>query len=170
MTCPSVVRPAKPEDRQEVWRLFLCGHRENSLFSLAPERVNWWLDRALQPDLIHPLDTGPRGAIGVIGPVGGLEGLVFLTIGTFWYSTDKHLEEMLVYVDPECRKSNHAKSLIQWMRDQVELTKLPLLTGIISNERTEAKVRLYERMLPKVGAFFFLGPKGSTCSSSAAYA
>lgn len=162
MPCQSIVRSAVPADYQEIWRLFLQGHRENGLFSLAPEKVQWFMNRVLHPETIPPGDTGVRGAIGVIGVPGQLEGLVFVTIGTYWYSYDKHIEEFIVYVDPECRRSDHAQSLIQWMKDQVEITGLPLMTGIISNERTEAKCRLYRRMLPKIGEFFFLGPKGSS--------
>lgn len=162
MTSPSIVRLATPADGQEIWRLFLMAHNENSLFPLAPEKVQWLMNRALNPDLIPIEDMGPRGIIGVIGPVGALEALVFLLIGQFWYSNDRHLEELLVFTDPEHRKSHHAQAIIQWMKDQVEITGLPLMTGIMSNHRTEAKVRLYSRMLPKVGAFFFLSPKGST--------
>lgn len=132
------------------------------MFSLAPEKVQWLMNRVLHPEKIPSDDTGPRGVIGVIGPKGALEGLVFLLIGQFWYSTERHLEEIVVFTDPECRKSNHAQALVKWMKDQVELTGLPLLTGILSNHRTEAKVRLYSRMLPKAGAFFFLAPKGSS--------
>mgnify|MGYP001593750242 CR=1 FL=1 len=162
MTCPSIVRTAKPEDHQEIWRLFLQGYRENGIFTLAPEKVQWFMTRALAPHTIPPGDTGPRGVIGVIGPVGGtLEGLSFVLISQFWYSNDKHIEELLVYVDPECRKTGHAHALIDWMKEQVETTGLPLMTGIISNERTEAKCRLYRRMLPKIGEFFYLAPKGA---------
>lgn len=162
MTCPSTVRIATPADAQEVWRIFLQGHRENGIFTLAPEKVQWFMNRVLNPETISLGDTGPRGVIGVIGQVGALEGLVFLTIGTYWYSNDRHIEEFIVVVDPECRKSNHAQALIQWMKDQVEITGLPLMTGIISTYRTEAKCRLYRRMLPKVGEFFLLSPKGTT--------
>jgi hypothetical protein len=164
MTCASSVRIATPADAQEVWRLFLQGHRENGLFTLAADKVQWFMNRVLNPETIPPGDTGPRGAIGVIGPVGALEGLVFVTIGDYWYSRDKHVEEFIVFVDPECRKSNHAHALIEWMKLQVEITGLPLMTGIISNERTEAKCRLYRRLLPKVGEFFLLMPKGSMAS------
>lgn len=167
MTCPSVVRIAKPVDRHELWRLFLQGHRENGQFHLAPEKVDWFLSRALHPELIPEWDTGARGAIGVIGDVGRLEAMAFVTIGTFWYSHDRHLEEFLVYVDPECRASYHARALISWMKAQSDRTGLPLLTGVISNERTEAKVRLYRRMLPAVGAFFLYGGNESVRSSSA---
>lgn len=169
MTCPSIVRVARPEDHQEIWRLFLQGHRENGQFTLAPEKVEWFLQRALFPQLIPEWDTGPRGAIGVIGDIGKLEALVFVTIGTFWYSHDRHLEEHIVYVDPECRRSFHAKALIKWMKDQSDRTGLPLLTGVISNERTKPKVDLYGRMLPKVGEFFLYGVK-SVQASSAAFA
>lgn len=161
MSSPSIVRLATPADAQEIWRLFLQAHNENSLFPLATEKVQYLMNRVLYPDSIPLGDMGPRGIIGVIGPVGALEALVFLLIGQFWYSNDRHLEELIVFTDPEHRKSTHAQAIIQWMKDQVELTGLPLMTGIMSNHRTEAKVRLYSRMLPKVGAFFFLSPKGS---------
>lgn len=159
MTSP--VRAATPEDYREIWRLFLQSHRENGLFEIAPNKVQWLLNRILYPQSIPPGDTGVRGVIGVIGPVGALEGLAFVTIGEYWYSTEKHIQEFLVYVDPECRKSGHAQALVQWMKDQAEVTKLPLLTGIVTNHRTEAKCRLYRRMLPKVGELFMVVPNGS---------
>lgn len=164
MSCPSIVRVAKPDDHVEIWRLFLQGHRENGQFNLAPEKVDYFLSRVLFPNAIPEWDTGPRGAIGVIGDIGKLEALVFVTIGTWWYSNDRHLEEYIVYVDPECRRSGHVRALVEWMKHQSDITGLPLVTGIISNHRTEGKVRLYERFLPKIGAFFLY--KGSVQSSS----
>lgn len=162
MTSPSIVRAAKPDDHNEIWRLFLMVHNENGVFPLAPQKVDYFLQRALNPGLIPDGDVGVRGAIGVIGPVGALEGFVFVTIGCYWYTESKHVEEYAVFVDPEYRRSGHAQALVQWMKDQVETTRLPLVTGIMSNHRTEAKCRLYRRMLPKVGEFFLLFPKGST--------
>jgi len=161
MTAPSVVRIARPEDHLEIWRLFLQGYSENGISSLAPEKVNWLINRCLNPDLIPLGDTGSRGVIGVIGPVGALEGVVFVTIGMHWYSYDKILQESIVLVDVEHRKSNHAHVLIQWMKDQSEITGLPLMAGIVSNHKTEAKCRLYRRMLPKIGEVYYYGPKGS---------
>lgn len=172
MHCPSIVRIAREEDRQETWRLFLMGHQENGMFELDPSKVDWFMSRALHPELIPPWDTGPRGAIGVIGPVGALEALVFVTIGGFWYSSRKHLEEFIVFVDPAHRKGNsdHVRALVQWMKDQSDASGLPLVTGVISNHRTAAKCRLYGQMLPKVGEFFAYGLKGGAHSSSAAFA
>ena len=170
MTAPSIVRIAGPKDHHEIWRLFLSGHRENGRFALAPEKVDWFIWRALRPDDIPPWDSGPRGVIGVIGEVGRLEGLVFVNLGSFWYTHDRHLEEYIVYVDPECRRSFHARALINWMTDRAESIHLPLLTGVLSDVRTEAKCALYRRMLPKMGEFFFYDPRPATAASSMAVA
>lgn len=152
---PSQVRKALPIDAPEIWRLFLQVHRENGLFKLSPSKVTTFMDRALHPELISPLDTGHRCQIGVIGQPGKLEGIAFVMLGTFWYSDEYHLEELLVYVDPECRQSGHAVALVQWMKGLSDTLQVPLLTGIISKERTTAKIRLYDRMLPRIGAFYF---------------
>lgn len=155
---PSVVRVATPFDAPEIWRLFLQVHRENGLFALNPNKVTDFMDRALHPERIPAYDTGPRAQIGVIGTHGKLEAVVFVLISSFWYSSDLHLEELLVYVDPECRKSRHAVSCVSWMKGLADELKIPLLTGIISKDRTAAKIRLYDRQLPRIGAFY-LYPK-----------
>jgi GNAT superfamily N-acetyltransferase len=165
MSCPSIVRVAGPADRQEIWRLFLQSHRENGKFSLAPEKVDFFINRALFPEAIPEWDTGVRGAIGVIGDVGSLEAIVLLMLGSYWYTHDRFLEEYMIFVDPECRRSFHARALIQWMKNQSDRVGLPLFTGVVSTHRTEAKVALYERMLPRVGAFFLYGDKFSSLRS-----
>jgi len=164
MSNKSTVRVAGKADYDEVWRLLMESHDENALFPLAEDKVRWFVNRVIYPETISENDTGIRGVIGVIGPVGAVEGLVFLTIGSHWYTHALHIEEYMVFVDPKHRRSNHAKALVQFMKDQVELTKLPLLTGVQSTTRTEAKCRLYQRMLPKIGEFFFITPKGSSMS------
>lgn len=159
MTVSSVVRRALPDDHQQIWKLFLQGHEENGIFTLAPEKVEFFLQRALHPDKIMPWDTGTRGEVAVIGPPGHLEALCFIVLGQFWYSNDFHLEELLVFVDPEHRNSGHAKALIDWMKEKSDELGIPVLTGIMSNSRTEAKVRLYRRQLPAIGAFFLYRPE-----------
>ncbi len=160
MSSRSIVRVAKANDFDEVWRLLMAGHNENALFPLSPEKVRWFVHRMLSPETIAPDDTGVRGVIGVIGQVGHLEGLAFVITGEFWYTTAKHMEELIIYVDPDHRRSNHAKSLVEWVKSLPETTGLPLLTGILSTTRLEAKCRLYQRILPKIGEFFFVSPKG----------
>lgn len=93
--------------------------------------------------------------IGVIGTSDNIEGAIYLLIGEFWYSTDKHLEEFFNFVRPEHRKSKHAQGLIAFAKELSD-DSLPLLIGVISTERTAAKVRLYRRQLGEpIGAFFF---------------
>ncbi len=152
---PSVIRKAIPMDAPEIWRLFLQTHRENGLFKLAPQKVTGFMDRALHPERISSQDTGPRAQIGVIGYPGRLEAVVFVLLSSFWYSEEIHLEELLVYVDPECRVSNHASACIDWMKALSDKLNVPLLTGIISKHRTAAKIRLYDRKLPRIGAFYY---------------
>lgn len=154
MVAPSVVRKAIPADMPEIWRLFLMAHRENGVFKLSPQKVDYFLNRALHPDQIALNDGGPRGEIAVIGTPGKLEAIVFLILGSFWYSEEIHLEELLVYVDPECRVSGHAKACIEWMKAQADDLGVHLLTGIISRDRTQAKIKLYDRHLPRIGAFY----------------
>lgn len=159
MTAKSIVRPATPGDQVEVWRLFRQAHDENGLFKLAPQKVDYIILRCLFWQQIPQNDYGVRGIIGVIGEPGALEGLALVTISEYWYTSDKHLEEMLVYVDPSHRKSRHAVSLLKWMKEQSERTGLPLLTGVVSNVRTAAKCALYARTLPKVGEFYLHNSK-----------
>lgn len=166
MSCPSIVRVAGPKDFDAVWNLMLMSYEENAVFPLSENKAKWFLRRAIFPEEIPPQDVGVRGVVGVIGPKEGIEGLVFLTIGSFWYSDALHLEEFMVFVHPEHRKSDHAKALINWMKTQVDETGLPLMTGIFSLKRTEAKCRLYQRMLPKLGELFYLTPKDSTISTA----
>ena len=169
MNSPSIVRLATPADAQELWRLTLAAHHENALRSLAPERINWWMQRMLFPEAIPPDDTGPRGVVGVIGKEGALEGMVLMLIGKFWYTNEFHGEELIVFCDQSHRRSNHTTAMVKWMLDQCRTAGVPLLTGIISNHRTEAKVRLYRRLLGNpVGAFFFVTPKGTAMSLAVA--
>ena len=163
-TAPSVIRKANPYDAPEIWRLFLQVHRENGLFTLSPLKVTEFMDRALHPERIPASDTGVRAQIGVIGPPGRLEAVVFVLIAQFWYSDEYHLEELLVYVDPECRKSRHAITCVGWMKLLSDQLGIPLLTGIISKDRTAAKIRLYDRMLPRIGAFYLYPKEDSELS------
>ena len=88
MTSPSLVRSAIPEDRGEIWRLFRMLHKENGLSSMSEKKVDYHIDRMLDPANIAAEDNGPRGLIGVIGSIGALEGVIMLGFGTQWYSDD----------------------------------------------------------------------------------
>lgn len=154
MTSESVVRKAVPADRESIWDLFRLLHEENGVFSLSEHKINYLLERILHPEKIPEADPGIRGFMGVIGPVGKLEGLLVMVLGSFWYSDDIIFEEYANFVHPAHRKSNHAKALLAYSRHMADNVNIPLVIGIISNLRTAAKVRLYRRQLPECGSFF----------------
>jgi GNAT superfamily N-acetyltransferase len=154
MPSQSIVRPAIPDDKAELWRMFKLLLVENALFSISTRKVDYYLDRLLNPQDILPEDTGPRGFIGVIGPVGALEACIMLTLGASWYSEDITLDEHLNFVDPAHRQSNHAKALISYAKNASSQIGIQLIIGVLSTHRTAAKVRLYERQLTKAGNFF----------------
>lgn len=154
MPSQSLVRPAVPQDEAEIWRLFRLLHDENGLFPICEAKVQAALDRLLRPDQIGPDDTGTRGFIGVIGPVGALEACIALVVGSHWYSEEWVLEERLNFVDPAHRSSEHAKTLISYAKHCADQVGCRLVIGVLSTQRTAAKVRLYERQLVPAGAFF----------------
>ena len=158
MTSPSIVRTATYEDKAEVWRLFRACHAENGLQPMSEKKVDYYIDRLLNPDNITLEDNGPRGVIGVIGGK-KLEGCIMLSFGTLWYSDEINMDEYLNFVDPDHRKSNHAITLISYAKHMVDQIRVAhkdfkLTIGVLSTKRTAAKVRLYERSLVPAGCFF----------------
>lgn len=158
---PSIVRRATPKDYKGIWELFRLLHQENGIFTLSVPKLDWLLNRILHTDEIPPEDPGLRGYMGVVGPEGGhLEGFILLVLGSYWYSDDIILEEYANFVHPDHRRTDHAKTLLGYAKYLSDKIGIPLSIGIISNNRTAAKVRLYRRQLPESGAFFLYNCQG----------
>lgn len=159
MASPSIVRAATSSDKAEIWRLLRLHHAENAIFPLSERKVEFYVDRALYPERIAADDTGPRGIVGTIGNAGALEGMVMLVLGSPWYTESIGMDDCVNFVDPAHRQSNHATALLAYSKHLVDQVRVNhpdfrMLMGIVSNERTAAKVRLYSRQLELVGAFF----------------
>ena len=156
------VRFGKPVDEQQIRLLLLLGHFENSIFKCNLQKVDSVVKRMLFTPWLSPQDTGLRGCFGVIGPEGGtLEALTMIAVSSQWYTDESHLEEYIVYVHPEHRTKGHGGRLIDWMIELAERMQIPLLTGVISQSRMEAKVRMYRKKLTPVGQFFLHMPKSN---------
>ena len=100
-----------------------------------------------------------HGLIGVIGPKNGKpEGAILLRIGSMWYSDDQVIEEKAIFIHPEYRsaKGGRARRLCEFSKQVSDQLDIPLIIGVLSNDRTEAKVRLYERQFGKASGAFFL--------------
>jgi hypothetical protein len=139
------VRLARVEDEAAIFGLCKELHDENGLFDMDEDSV--W-------QIIKSATNQGGGIIGVIDGEDGLEGIICIVIDKFWYSKEFFLCELFNFVPVRFRKSERAKSLIEFAKKCSDSMKMPLVIGVISNIRTEAKVKLYERRLPKAGAFF----------------
>ena len=103
--------------------------------------------------------TRQSAVIGVIeGPAGQLEAITVLRIEEQGHSSDPILVEQTVYVHPGFRsmRGARAKKLVEWNKMVSVRMGLPLLIGILSNERTAGKIKLYERMLGKPSGAYWL--------------
>lgn len=142
-----VVRTAMPFEEEEIMAMCRMLHEENGLFSMSEDRVR---------DVVRKALNREGGILGVIGDVGQIQAMIYMLIAQIWQSDDWHLEELFSYCRPEYRRSNNAKSLIQFAKRCSDELHLPLIIGIVSNTRTEEKIRLYQRQLQKPNGCFFV--------------
>lgn len=145
------VREGVAEDFNELMRLAVDATRENAFVEPDIEMLAQHMYAAL---------TKQMGVAGVIGggPGEKLEGMIILRIGNMWYSKDPILDEKAIYVAPEFRsaKGGRARKLAEWAKDVSENLGIPLAIGVLSNSRTEAKIRLYERVFGAPAGVYFL--------------
>jgi len=150
MTDQIKVREGTLDDFKECCRIAMDAVAENALSKPDPEKLLEHIYASLTKD---------HGIMGVIGEEGGrLEGGVLLRMGSLWYSSELVLEEKVLYVAPEFRsaKGGRARKLIEWSKNASDVLGIPLEIGMLSNERTEGKVRLYEREFGKPAGVYFI--------------
>lgn len=146
----SPVRKATAQDEEDILDLCRQNHSENGQFSLAPSKLQDMVSRAFNRS---------GAIIGVVGPSHRIEGAILLLISQFWYTDDWCLEEVFNYVRPEYRRSTHAKDMISFGKRCSDELNIPLVIGVVSNERTRAKIELYRRQLGEpVGGYFLHRP------------
>lgn len=148
--CPDV-RLAVPEDIPEIIRLFKEYLSENEVSNYSEEKI-------VNIVSLHYRKNG--GVIGVIGEEGGrLKGALILVVNQNWYNTVYNLQELLLYISADSRRSDYAKQLMIFAKKAAELLDLELRIGVWSSDRTEAKVKLYKRQFNFRGAFFSYNEK-----------
>lgn len=156
-----VVRTGVEADFNSVMDLAIAATGENGVVTPNVEKLANTIWGAL---------TRKTGIVGVIGPVGGkLEGAVLLSMGEMWYSSDLILEEKAIYVDPEFRssKGGRARKLAEFAKMTSDTLEIPLAIGVLSTSRTEAKIRLYERVFGAPAGVYFLHGAKTGLSSKA---
>lgn len=136
---------ASPADEKEIYELLCIMHHENGLFQMDPDLV--W-------SMIQSCTRGKDGIIGLIRGEEGIEAAICLMITNLWYTRELHLGDVFDFVHPNYRKSTRAKFLLEFAKKCSDEMSIPLMTGVVSNVRTEAKIKLFERQMKKAGAFF----------------
>jgi GNAT superfamily N-acetyltransferase len=148
------IRIGTPDDIHGVMELSIMACAENGFIN--PDK------KKLLNELWQALNLN-YGLIGIIGKENGLmEGAILLRIGPMWYSNDMVLEEKAIFIHPDYRgaKDGRARYLVEFAKKTADDLGIPLLIGVLSNERTEGKIRLYERQFGKPsGAFFLYGAR-----------
>jgi len=145
-----IIRLATPADVHDMMALALSACDENGFVDPNPEKLLAEIWPALNRD---------HGLIGMIGKEGGkAEGAILLRIGTMWYSDNQVLEEKAIFIHPEYRsaKGGRARKLCEFSKQVSDSLGIPLIIGVLSDNRTEAKVRLYERQFGKPSGAYFL--------------
>ncbi|HEY1244161.1 MAG TPA: GNAT family N-acetyltransferase [Hyphomicrobiaceae bacterium] len=147
------VRLAEKKDEGEIFALLCLLHAENGFFSMNRDKViagiQWATER--KGGIIYVIDEGPR----VVATLG-------MMITSEWYSDEEYLHERWNYVHPDYRRSDYAQKLLNqamWAHEWFKLRgkSMPFFCGINSLRRTEAKIRMYARVMPCIGAYFAYG-------------
>lgn len=144
------VRKATWDDAAELKPVILAGYVEQDIFKPSESKIDEMLRRAFD---------NAGAIIGAVGPVGAVQSIIYLSIGQFCYTDDWCLEEVHNYVRPEYRKTTNAKDMINFAKRCSDELGIPLVIGVVSNERTKAKMGLYTRQLGEpCGGYFIHRP------------
>ena len=147
------VRIATALDLGELMVLCQEMHEENFVLPMSVEKVKGVLENATRPEI-----ELRRGIIGCIGEPNCIEAAIALAIEPLWYSDEPAFQDYLNFVRLPYRNTSHSSDLIAWAKAMSDHFSIPLIAGIVSNQRTQAKVRHYRRALgDPVGAFFIYG-------------
>lgn len=144
------VRVGDVSDLDNMMELALQACDENGFVNPSPVKLL---------EQIYPALMQDHGLVGIIGNKGEkIEGAVLLRVSKMWYSDQDVLEEKAIFIHPEYRsaKGGRARRLVDFSKEVSDYLKIPLIIGVLSNHRTEAKVRLYERQFGKASGAFFL--------------
>jgi GNAT superfamily N-acetyltransferase len=144
------VRIGTPADIHGVMELAKLALEETDLAPINQEKIlhEIWSALCLEGSIF-----------GVIGKPGErVEAGVLLRIGQIWYSDNPVLEERIIFVHPDFRsaRGGRAAKLCKFAKETADRMGMPLMVGVLSSNRTTAKIRMHERHFGSpAGIFFF---------------
>lgn len=150
---PLDVRLATISDEEAALELMCIAQREQPIFTLNYNKIRGVIQRCTRPQAAE----GKFGALALIdGPDGTLEGYLLMLVTQHWFTDDWHVDEISNFVRPDIRKvrPGHARKLINFAKWFAEAMDMPLIMGILTTKRLEAKIKLYGRQLIPAGCVF----------------
>ena len=145
------VRMGNSGDAGRIYDFLLNLYGENSVFALSERRSRESIASCLN------MEQGTYGVTGLIEKDGKIVGAVGLRPSQMWYSDDWFLDELWNFVHPDHRNSDYAQRLIEFSQWAATRLGLPLVMGIVTKKRLAPKIRLYQRFMPQIGAYFIFG-------------
>jgi len=147
------VRLATKADEAQIFSLLMVMHAEMGFFGVNESKVIAGIKIATERQ---------GGIIYVIEDNGRIVATLGMVFATEWYSDDEFLAERWNFVHPDYRRTDYARKLLEqakWTHERFKVLgrDIPVQVGINSFDRTEAKIRLYARHMPCVGAYFIYG-------------
>lgn len=143
---PENVEIASPADEEELVALMHEVFREQPIFKINEDKMRQGIRLATQRE---------GNVIGVIRGPERIEAYIIAQLASYWYTDEWHVEELSSFVHPDYRSGGgRARSLIEFAKWFAEQMNMPLIMGILSTKRLEAKVRLYRRQVTPCGAIF----------------
>lgn len=147
------VRLATQQDEAAIFNLLMMLHREMGMFGMNVEKLINGIRYATERQ---------GGIIFCIDENGQVVATLGMCIACDWYSDDEYLLERWNFVHPNYRQRDYARRLLEqgkwahhWFKQQG--ANMPFMCGLNTFDRTEAKVRLYARHMPCIGAYFMYG-------------
>jgi hypothetical protein len=156
--CPPSVTLATAKDAEDLVDLLIENHKENGLADLKLS--------ALWEIVIRGCER-QNAMIGIIRGEKKIEGSVGLFRGPWWYSDEEHWIDHWNFVHPDFRKTKHAQHLLDFANWLASQMTEPVLMGVLSDHRTQGKLKLYGRKMRLIGGVFVAGPIKQSGAASA---
>jgi hypothetical protein len=144
---PLHARIAKPTDAEHLFALVVESENEWALSGRSYDRVRAVIALAVDRSPLVDVDGSPmmRPAFGVIdGPL-GIEAGCGIYPTQPWDSDQTYLRGFWLYVHAACRKTTHAKSLLQFGNWFSDVSGMPLVWELLHPEKVQAKMALFSR-------------------------
>lgn len=151
---PASVRAAGPADEDAILELLLLDVAENATQVAPPSEAR----------IRGHIEVCTRRQGGIAGVIDGPDdkpvAVVLMVPFQWWWSAQYAVQELVLYVHQDHRKSRHVQDLLQFQRWVVDTWtnsfgyRVYLMCGVLGVNRVLSKIALYRRRFRQAGAVF----------------